>query len=157
MKFLKPFSVIALVSVLFLTGCYKFNHNYIMKGKWYVNSFEVSGGSTNLMEGVLPDYVTGDGQYMVYMLDNGLLRGEYYANDSLVYFRTGYWNMPHKDSVTFDIDKFIQGTFLIEQVDSKAFLLTTDDNYIEFFNIGSVPTVMRISRGEYIDPALTKP
>jgi hypothetical protein len=128
-----------------------------MKGKWYVNSFEVSGGSTNLMEGVLPDYVDGDGQYMVYMLDNGLLRGEYYANDSLVYFRTGYWNMPHKDSVTFDIDKFIKGTFLIEQVDRKAFLLTTDDNYIEFFNIGSVPTVMRISRGEYIDPALTKP
>ena len=45
----------------------------------------------------------------------------------------------------------------IEQVNKKAFLLTTDDNYIEFFNIGSVPTVMRISRGEYIDPALTKP
>jgi hypothetical protein len=154
---MKVLSVVAITATIFLTGCYKFNHNYIMKGKWYVNSFEVSGGSTNLMEGVLPDYVDGDGQYMVYMLDNGLLRGEYYANDSLVYFRTGYWNMPHKDSVTFDIDKFIQGTFLIEQVDSKAFLLTTDDNYIEFFNIGSVPTVMRISRGEYIDPALTKP
>ncbi len=157
MKFVKVFSVIAIVATIFLTGCYKFNHNYIMKGKWYVNSFEVSGGSTNLMEGVLPNYVDGDGQYMVYMLDNGLLRGEYYANDSLVYFRTGFWNMPHKDSVTFDIDKFIKGTFLIEQVDNKAFILTSADNYIEFFNIGSVPTVMRISRGEYVDPSLTKP
>lgn len=157
MKFVKVSSVIAIVATIFLTGCYKFNHNYIMKGKWYVNSFEVNGGSSNLMEAVLPDFVDGNGQYMVYMLDNGLLRGEYYVSDTLYYFRTGTWNMPHKDSVTFDIDKFIQGTFLIEQVDRKAFILTTDDNYIEFFNIGSVPTVMRISRGEYIDPALTKP
>lgn len=151
--FLSSFVLLALV----MTSCYKFNHNYIMKGEWYVNAFEVNGGNSNLMEGVLPGYVDGNGVYKVYMLDNGLLRGEYYAYDILVYFRTGYWNMPHKDSVYFDIDKFIEGTFLIEQAEGNAFLLTTDDNYIEFFNIGSVPTVMRISRGEIIDPATTKP
>ncbi len=157
MKLFKfPLLAVATLTIL-LTGCYKFNQNLIMKGKWYVNAFEVSGGNTNLMEGVLPDYVSGKGQYIVYMLDNGLLRGEYYTNDTLYYFRTGYWDMPHKDSVTFVIDKFINGTFLIEQVKGDAFLLTSDDNDIEFFNIGVVPTVMRISRGEYIDPNTTKP
>ena len=45
----------------------------------------------------------------------------------------------------------------MENAGNKAFVLTSDANYIEFFNIGSVPTVMRISRGEYVDPALTKP
>lgn len=149
-------SVLTILTIS-MTSCYKFNHNYIMKGEWHVNAFEVNGGASNLMEGVLPDYVEGNGDYRVFMLDNGLLRGEYYAFDTLVYFRTGYWDMPHKDSVYFDIDKFIQGTFFIEVVDKETFLLTTEDNHIEFFNIGSVPTVMRISRGTIIDPATTRP
>ena len=157
MKATKLLLSVLIVMTISLSSCYKFNHNYIMKGNWHVNAFEVNGGATNLMEGVLPHYVDGPGDYRVYMLDNGLLRGEYYVADTLYYFRTGYWDMPHKDSVYFDIDKFIQGTFLIEQVEGDAFLLTTDDNYIEFFNIGSVPTVMRISRGVIIDPATTRP
>ncbi len=157
MKASKLLLSVLIVLTVALTGCYKFNHNYIMKGEWHVNAFEVNGGATNLMEGVLPHYVDGNGDYRVYMLDNGLLRGEYYAYDTLVYFRTGYWNMPHKDSVYFDIDKFIEGTFLIEQVEGDAFLLTSDANYIEFFGIGEVATVMRISRGTIIDPATTRP
>jgi hypothetical protein len=145
-----------LVLFFSLTGCYKINHNYIMKGYWYVNAFEVNGGSTNLMEGVLPHYLEGNGQYYVYMLDNGLLRGEYYVADTLYYFRTGYWDMPHKDSVYFNVDVFIDGHFYIEQVNKKAFLLSSIDNNISFFNLGRVNTVMRISRGEYVDPADTK-
>jgi hypothetical protein len=143
-------------SMVLVSSCYKLNQNHIMKGKWYVNAFEVNGGSTNLMEGVLPDYVDGNGQYYVYMLDNGLLRGEYFVADTLYYFRTGYWNMPHKDSVYFKVDRFIDGKFYIEQVSSKAFLLTSDDNNIAFFNLGRAKTVMRISRGEYVDPDDTK-
>jgi hypothetical protein len=158
MKRVHIISTIALLSVLFFSSCYKISHNHIMKGKWYVNSFEVNGGSTNLMEGVLPNYADGDGQYIVYMLDNGLMRGEYYADDSLVYFRTGIWEMPSSDSVYFEIDKFIKGTFKIEPAKNKgkAFIMSTASNYIEFFNIGEVETVMRISRGEYVDPELTK-
>lgn len=157
MKTSKVLLIALSILTISLSSCYKFNHNYIMKGEWHVNAFEVNGGATNLMEGVLPHYVDGNGDYRVYMLDNGLLRGEYYVADTLYYYRTGFWNMPHKDSVFFDIDKFIEGTFYIEQVEGDAFLLTTDDNYIEFFNIGSVPTVMRISRGVIIDPATTRP
>lgn len=143
-------------AMVFVSSCYKLNQNHIMKGKWYVNAFEVNGGSTNLMEGVLPNYVDGKGQYFVYMLDNGLLRGEYYVADTLHYFRTGYWDMPHKDSVYFKVDRFIDGKFYIEQVSKTAFLLTSDENNIEFFNLGKVKTVMRISRGEYVDPKDTR-
>ena len=157
---MKKFPLYLSFSVVFvmilISSCYKINHNHIMKGKWYVNAFEVNGGSTNLMEGVLPDYVDGGGQYYVYMLDNGLLRGEYFVADTMYYFRTGYWVMPHKDSVYFKVDKFIDGKFYIEQVSNKAFLLTSDNNNIEFFNLGTAKTVMRISRGEYVDPDDTK-
>jgi len=153
------------VMVLLFSGCYKLNHNFIMKGKWYVNSFSINGGNTNLMDGVLPQYVVGKSNYIVYMLDDGILRGEYYTpdvsgNDSLVYYRTGVWDMPHKDSVYFNIDKFINGTFFIELVPGskqKASLLTSEANDIEFFDLGVVKSVMRISRGEWVDPETTKP
>ena len=56
------------VACLFLmTGCYKVHRTFIVKGKWYLNAFEIDGGSTNHMEGFLPDYTTGDGTYVIYM------------------------------------------------------------------------------------------
>lgn len=143
--------------IIFFSGCYKFKHNYIMKGEFHIGAVELEGGSSNLMEGILPNYVDGDGDYIVHCLDNGVLRAEYYAYDTLVYYRTGTWNMPDKNHVYYDVDVFIDGTFLIEPAGKDAFLLTSEDNYIEFFNLGSVKMVIRFGRGTPIDPDLTRP
>ena len=67
----------------------------MIKGEWYIDAVEVDGGTTNQIGAILPNYVDGNGVYKVYMLENGLLRGEYYTYDTLNYFDIGmnreYW------------------------------------------------------------------
>lgn len=153
--------LICSVLVLLLSSCYKVTHNSILKGEFHLNAFEINGGSTNFMGGVLPDYVDNNGNvigdYVIYMLDNGLMRGEYYSDDQLVYYRTGEWDMPTKDSIYMKIDVFVDGTFYIEQINTSEMLMSTDKNNIGFFNIGEVASVLRISNGEPADPNNTKP
>ncbi|MCT4579837.1 MAG: hypothetical protein N4A35_00345 [Flavobacteriales bacterium] len=149
--------------ILLFSSCYKVTHNAILKGEFHLNSFEINGGSTNFMGGVLPNYVDENdetniiGDYVIYMLDNGLMRGEYYSDGELVYYRTGEWDMPTKDSIYMKIDVFVDGTFYIEQISTKEMLMSTDKNNISFFNIGEVASTLRISNGEKMDPDSTKP
>lgn len=147
--------------IILLSSCYKITHNSILKGKFHLNAFEINGGSTNFMGGVLPNYVDANGNvigdYVIYMLDNGLMRGEYYSNGNLIYYRTGVWDMPTKDSVYMKIDVFVDGTFYMEQISTKEMLMSTNKNKISFFNIGEVSTTLRISNGKKMDPNSTKP
>ena len=55
----------------------------MVKGIWYID-VEIDGGSVNQMGSILEHYEDGNGTYKVYMLENGLLRGEYYAYDTLI-------------------------------------------------------------------------
>jgi|GEM_PF-1804122 len=161
----KAFSFYNLVAGFFLiltfSSCHKVVHTTILKGQFHLNSFEINGGSTNFMGGVLPNYLDADGNvigdYVIYMLDNGLMRGEYYSNDTLVYYRTGVWDMPAADSIYMNIDVFVDGTFFIETINKHEMLMSTDKNNIKFFNIGEVTSVLRISNGEKMDPSTTKP
>ena len=76
-------SFILLLTFFLFTGCYKVYHNYLIKGVWYIDAVEIDGGSTNFMQAFLPDYENGNGKYKVYMLENGLVRGEYYTYDTI--------------------------------------------------------------------------
>ena len=136
---------LAACAILF-TGCYKVHRTYIVKGKWYLNAFEIDGGSTNHMDGFLPEYTTGDGTYVIYMLDNGIMRGEYYVYDTLNYFRTGTWSLIDTKTIQMDCDLFVDGDFEIELMDKENMLLNSKANQIDFFEIGEVKTVLRISR-----------
>lgn len=153
-----------LVSVLFVftfSSCHKVMHNTILKGQFHLNAFEINGGSTNFMGGVLPNYFDSNneviGDYVIYMLDDGLMRGEYYSGGELEYYRTGTWDMPTKDSIYMNIDVFVDGTFYIETINANEMLMSTDKNNISFFNIGEVASTLRISNGEKMDPSTTKP
>ncbi len=162
---MKRFLTGAVILTIFLgfTSCYKVHHNYILKGEWYLNSLEIDGGSTNFMDGVLPDYVESNGYYKIYMLNSGLARGEYYVHDAttnqdtLNYFVTGTWDLISHDSIYLDMDNYVDGTFYIELINKKEMLLSTDHNQVDFFNIGDVKSVLRISREEPTDPANTIP
>jgi hypothetical protein len=136
----------AVCSLILLGGCYKIHRTYVVKGKWYLNAFEIDGGSTNHMEGFLDDYTPGDGTYVIYMLDNGIMRGEYYAFDTLNYFRTGTWSLLDTKHIQMDMDLFVDGDFELELVDKETMILNSESNDIEFFDIGEVKTVIRISR-----------
>ncbi len=163
MKRYLAFNILAILTVAMFTlsSCHKVTHNTILKGQFHLNAFEINGGSTNFMGGVLPNYLDSDstviGDYVIYMLDNGLMRGEYYSNDTLVYYRTGIWDMPAKNKIYMNLDVFVDGTFDIETINKNEMLMSTDDNNIKFFNIGSVASTLRISNGKAMDPSTTKP
>lgn len=151
----------SLLLIFVFSSCHKVTHNSILKGQFHLNAFEINGGSTNFMGGVLPDYSNSNqeviGDYIIYMLDDGLMRGEYYSDGNLVYYRTGEWDMPTKDSIYMKIDVFVDGTFFIESINTTEMLMSTDKNNISFFSIGEVASTLRISNGEKMDPNTTKP
>ena len=135
-----------LLCIILMSGCYKVHRTYIVKGKWYLNSFEIDGGSTNQMDGFLDDYSDGNGTYVIYMLDNGIMRGEYYTNDTVNYFTTGTWALLDTKTIQMDMDQFVDGDFNIELIDNQQMLLNSQANQIDFFNMGEVKSVLRISR-----------
>jgi len=125
------------------------HHHYITKGVWYLDAVEIDGGSTNFMSAFLPDYKVDTSFYKVIMLENGLLRGEYYLDDTtLNYYVTGSWELMAHDFIYLNADEYINGTFLIELANRKKMLLSTDSNQVDFSNIGNVKMVIRISRDE---------
>ena len=130
-----------------LTSCYKVHHHYITKGIWYIDAVELNGGSTNFMESFLPDFTLDTSYYKVYLLENGLVRGEYYTNDStLNYFITGEWELLNHDEIYLKADQYIDGNFLIELAAKDRMILSTLSNNVAFENIGDVAMVVRISR-----------
>ena len=131
-----------------VNGCYKVHHNFMVKGIWYIDGVEIDGGSVNQMGSILDNYEDGNGIYKVYMLENGLLRGEYYTYDTLNYFITGQWALLEHDQIYLKADQYIDGTFQIEVVNSKKVILSTEKNHVTFFNIGDVKSVIRLSRDE---------
>jgi len=152
----KSILIIFLVFII-SSSCYKIHHNYMIKGEWYLDAVEVDGGTTNQMGAILPNYVDGSGVYKVYMLENGLVRGEYYTNDTLNYFVTGEWELLAHDQIFLKADQYIDGVFKIEPVNSKKMILSTQSNFVSFFNIGEIKSVIRISRGEPGNQSDTRP
>jgi len=110
------------------------------------------------MNGFLPEYKEDTSFYKVMMLENGLVRGEYYTKDStLNYFVTGHWELTDHNHIQLQADEYINGLFLTEIVNSKKMVLSTDSNLIDFQGIGNVKMVVRISRDEPGSPNDTRP
>lgn len=149
--------LILFIFCFLLHSCYKLHHNYMIKGEWYIDAVEVDGGSINQIGSILPNYVDGNGTYKVYMLENGLLRGEYYTYDTLNYFVTGEWQLLDHDQIYLKADQYIDGTFKIEPVNANKMILSTESNYVTFFNIGEIKSVIRISRGDPGNQSDTRP
>ena len=121
----------------------------ITNGIWYIDAVEINGGSTNFMNGFLPDYKEDTSFYKVMLLENGLVRGEYYNDEAtLNYYVTGNWELIDHDPIQLQADEYINGVFLTEIVNSKKMVLSTDSNIIDFQGIGNVKMVVRISRDE---------
>ena len=130
----------------------------ITSGVWFIDAVEINGGSTNFMNGFLPEYKEDTSFYKVMMLENGLVRGEYYTDDStLNYFVTGHWELTDHNHIQLQADEYINGLFLTEIVNSKKMVLSTDSNLIDFQGIGNVKMVVRISRDEPGSPNDTRP
>ena len=136
----------SLIFVFFLSGgCYKITEVTIMKGEWQVLEVKVNGGGMNQMEQLLPEFET-NGRYLIYMMDQGVMKGEYYLGDNLDYETWGEWELLTHDHIFMRIDEYVNGTFLIRSNGDDLYTMYSDSNDIAFYNIGISTMVLELDR-----------
>ncbi|MFT5779197.1 MAG: hypothetical protein ACI837_002154 [Crocinitomicaceae bacterium] len=142
---MKKISYLSLFLVLILSSCYKATEMRIMKGEWVVMEAYINGGSLNQMNQLLPQFET-NGKYIVYMLDDGLMKAEYYIGDSLDYELFGEWELLTKDHIYMKIDEYIDGTYLIHSDGDDAYTMYAENNNVSFYEIGNSTMLMKLHR-----------
>lgn len=138
--------VLYIAMVSGLSGCFKLKDVYIMKGEWVVDSMELNGGITNAMHSILPNYIDGGGKYVMYFGQDGKAAAQYYVADTLNYATEGEWQLLDEHHIYLNVDRFVKGTFVIEEQSLSDMLMYSDKNYIEFFGIGEVELLIRTHR-----------
>lgn len=138
--------VIAIVN--FSGGCYKLKQTFMMKGEWTVQSVEIDGGTTNHMNTILPEYDKGNNccKYVLYFGEDGKLAVNYFVDNTLNYAIAGEWRLIEHNLIYLDVDKFVKGFFEVEQESNTDVIMLSDNNFIEFFNIGYVQMLIRAHR-----------
>ena len=134
-----------LLLLFFLCGCYKINKVSLMKGEWEITEFLVNGGSLNQLGQLLPDY-KNNGRYVIYMLDDGVMKSEYYVGNTLNYEEWGEWELESSDYLYINIDKYVNGIFKIHSNGDNKYTLYSESNIISFYNIGLSTTVLEFER-----------
>jgi hypothetical protein len=129
-----------------LSSCVKLKDVYIMKGEFVVESIEINGGLGNQMPAILPNYVEGEGKYIIYFGEDGEAAAQYYVADTLNYALAGEWQLLDDHHMYLNVDRFVKGTFVIEEQSLSDLLMYSDKNYIEFFGIGEVEMLIRSHR-----------
>lgn len=124
------------VSTISLSGCFKLKENYIMKGEWVVKKVELDGGSTNFMESILPQYDENTCEYRIYFGENGVCNGQYYVNDTLNYAIQGEWVLLDPTHLWVEMDRYVKGTFEIEEQSASLIHMYAERNIVKFYNIG---------------------
>lgn len=140
--------VFSIVASLF--SCAKFQHNFIMNGKWeLVSAYNNNDYSINFLNVILPGFNAGGDccHYIIDFQDQGKAFGFYYSNDTLVYEVQGTWDVPEKNHLYVDLDRYVNGDFLIDRTDHRKYKLTTDSNSANIFGAILInPLEMNIER-----------
>lgn len=143
--FMKKTLCIAFLLMLLHSGCYKMKKMGIMKGKWHTYEIFINGGSLNQMGQILTDF-DAKGSYVIYMLDDGAMKGEYYIGDELDYEVWGEWKLESTEYIYMNIDEFIDGTFLMRNNGEGKYTLYCEDNNVAFYGIGESTMVLELER-----------
>ena len=144
----KLLTLAIIVTAISFSGCYKLKDMFIMKGEWTVQSVEIDGGSTNHMNTILPGFDKGNDccKYEIYFGDDDKLIGRYFVDDTLNYAIAGEWRLVEHNRLYLDADKFIKGTFEVEEQSAEDILLYADTNFVKFYGIGYVELLIRAHR-----------
>jgi hypothetical protein len=137
-----------LASMLILGACATMVDFGLRNANYELYDTRIEGLSFVLMEVVLPGYVSHDPayRYMVHFLDNDVCTGDYYAADTLNYSVEGEWRLIDDETLFIHLDEYVNGTFHMEKLDKNTFLLSTDQNIINFIETDTVSLEMRIRR-----------
>ncbi|MDE0722198.1 MAG: hypothetical protein OSB28_02710 [Flavobacteriales bacterium] len=135
------------IIILFIlcSGCTKITEIAMMKGEWQVLEVKINGGDLNQLEQLFPQFDT-TGRYLIYMMDDGVMKGEYYIGDILDFEAWGEWELLSNDYVFMRIDEYINGTFLIRSNGDHLYTMYSDSNDIAFYDIGISTMVLELER-----------
>tara|TARA_B110000285_G_scaffold7471_1_gene7745 strand:- start:2431 stop:2865 length:435 start_codon:yes stop_codon:yes gene_type:complete len=143
---MKKIFFFSLIFFFFLCGgCYKITEVTIMKGEWQVLEAKINGGDLNQLDQLFPQFET-NGRYLIYMMDDGVMKGEYYIGDNLDFEAWGEWELLTPDHIFMRIDEYINGTFLIKSNGNHLYTMYSDSNEIAFYNIGISTMVLELER-----------
>tara|TARA_B110000240_G_scaffold195181_1_gene244241 strand:+ start:621 stop:977 length:357 start_codon:yes stop_codon:yes gene_type:complete len=117
----------------------------MMKGEWQVLEVKINGGDLNQLAQLFPQFET-NGRYLIYMMDDGVMKGEYYIGDKLEFEAWGEWELLTNDYVFMKIDEYINGTFLIQSNSNHLYTMYSDSNDISFYDIGISTMVLELER-----------
>ena len=141
----KTFFFLFISFFILCSGCFKITEIVMMKGEWQVLEVKVNGGALNQMEQLLPQFET-NGRYLIYMMDDGVMKGEYYIGDNLEFEVWGEWELLTNDDVFMRIDEYINGTFLVKSNGDHLYTMYSDSNDITFYDIGISTMVLELER-----------
>jgi len=80
------------------------------------------------------------------MMDDGVMKGEYYVGDNLNYEIWGEWDLESSDYIYMKIDQYIDGVFHIRSNGEGRYTLYCEKNYVDFYNIGTSKMLMELKR-----------
>jgi hypothetical protein len=141
----KTFSFSFIFFFLLFSGCSKITEVIMMKGEWQVLEVKINGGDLNQLAQLFPQFET-NGRYLIYMMDDGVMKGEYYIGDNLDFEAWGEWELLTNDYVFMKIDEYINGTFLIQSNSNHLYTMYSDSNDISFYDIGISTMVLELER-----------
>ncbi|MFT5858615.1 MAG: hypothetical protein ACI865_000703 [Flavobacteriaceae bacterium] len=145
LKSRKSILVLTLLLLIGLGGCYKVTEVSLMKGQWQIHGAFVNGGSVNQLSQLLPGFET-NGDYQVYLMDEGIIKGEYYIDGVLDYEVWGVWELRSRHHLYMNIDEYVNGEFLVESDGDDLYTLYCDSNDVAFYDIGISTMVLKLER-----------
>jgi hypothetical protein len=143
---MKKLFLFSLISFFFLcSGCSKVTEMIILKGEFQVLEAKINGGSLNQLDQLFPQFET-KGRYLIYMMDDGVMKAEYYIGDDLDFVSWGEWELLKPNQIFMKIDDYINGTFLMRINGNNHYTMYCDSNDIAFYNIGVSSMELELER-----------
>jgi hypothetical protein len=137
-----------LICSLLIFSCKKIKRSYLLKGKWEIENFTINGGEENMIAAFFTDHKAGKGKMVMNFSDDGVFKADHYSFgkiDSTIY---GTWSMPEHNITTVKMSNLVDAIFQVEIVDTKNVLLHTESNFIGFYDIGYVTSIIELTAVE---------
>lgn len=141
MRKLKLITFLLFIGITF-NSCKKVKRTYLLKGKWELTSFKINGGENNVLDDFFLNYKEGNGRVEVLFSDNGVVKYEYWTFNKKEEESFGYWKMHEHNIVEFRVSPYLDGIFEVSIVNPKNAILFTEENDIQFYNVGKVKAVI---------------
>ena len=131
--------LLIIASTLF-GSCAKIQGDFLASKEWELQEVTLNGGSLNMMESFLPGYDAGGDccKYYITFNDDGTSSAEYWTNGTLDYVDSGVWEMMGAGKIYIKMDVYVDGVFEFKKVANKTYEMISEDNNIEFYNVGRV-------------------